>query len=94
MKTEEEILALNDPGESFFYCKHNQQTANIKAHQEIVIKSLDFHCCYKFATDIVYSDKQLLSEVILLSCDEFFIKNFYENVNFDKTRYETLLLFI
>lgn len=91
---EEDVLKLNDPGECYFYCKHNQLTANITAHQKIIINSKNFFCCYLFARDIKRADRQLLSEVILSSYDSILIKRYYKNIKFDKTRYEELILFI
>jgi hypothetical protein len=122
MNTEQEILELNSPTESYRYVYENPDKANIEKHEEVIINSKNiFYCyyfakyvpnanikkiekviidskdvdfCYWFARDIPGSDKQSLSEVVLTSGNFFYIKSFYEHVEFDKSRYETLLLFI
>jgi hypothetical protein len=120
--SEQEILALNDPDKSYLYCYFNKGTANIKAHQQIIIDSKNLHYCFLFAINfpntnlklfeqiiinskhIYYcyffaklvkeSNKQLLSEIVLASGNLDYIKKFYNEVDFDKTKYETLMLFI
>jgi hypothetical protein len=94
MKTEEEVLSLNDPYLSYFYCINNLDTANIKAHERIIIDSKHPYYCYWFALDIEHSNKQLLFEIILASGNLYFINFFYENVDFDKTKYENLMMFV
>jgi hypothetical protein len=123
MKTEEEqVLALNDPQQSYLYCWRNKSTANIELHEQIiinsrnikycrwfvedvsdknmdvveqiVISSRDPHECHLFAVKVKNSNKQLLSDIVLSSGNLKYIKEFYKSVDFDKTRYETLLLFI
>jgi hypothetical protein len=94
MKTEEEVLNLNDPWQSFWYCFDNQKTANIKAHEKVIIDSKNIHYAYTFAADIENSNKELLFELVLESKDVDYIKAFYNYIDFDKTKYETLMLFI
>jgi hypothetical protein len=91
-KIEKQILLENDPWESYYYCLANQEIADIKAHERIIIKS--FRVCYFFAIYINKADKQLLSEIVLQSGNLEYIKKFYNDVSFDKTRYEALMLFI
>jgi hypothetical protein len=92
--TEQEILNLNDPHQSFWYCYYINKDANINAHQDIIINSNSIHYCYLFAKDIKSSNKELLFEKLLKYKDLDYIKAFYDNVNFNKSKYETLLLFI
>jgi hypothetical protein len=93
-KEEQEILELNDPNKSFWYCVNNQNIANIKAHQQVIINSKNRVECFYFAKHIRNSNKQLLSEIVLVSGDLFWIKKFYNEVDFDKSKYERLMLFI
>jgi hypothetical protein len=92
-KIEQKILELNDPEESYFYCLAND-SCNLKAHEKIIIESKDPEECYFFAKDIYGANKQLLSEIVLASGNLHLIKLFYNNINFDKSRYEKLMLFI
>jgi hypothetical protein len=94
MKTEEEVLALNNPVYSYNYCIRNKNTANVKAHEKIIIDSKYLNYCIGFARNISNANKQLLSEVVLASGDLYYINLFYNYVDFDKTKYETLMLFI
>jgi|688.fasta_scaffold2425787_2 hypothetical protein len=98
MKTEQEILDLKNSYYSYKYCLRNQDAANIKAHQDIIIQNsieCGFHYyLFVFARDIMSSDKQLLSEIVLASGRLNFIKSFYKYIKFDKSKYETLMLFI
>jgi hypothetical protein len=93
-KEEQEILNLNDPCQSYWCCYFNQNTANIKAHEEIVFNSKDPEWCYFFARNIENSNKELLFEVVLQSGDLKCIMAFYKLIDFDKTKYETLMLFL
>ncbi len=118
---EKEILALNEPEKSFWYCICNRN-ADIKAHEkvildsknitycyefavhfpitnlklleQIIIDSVDINYCYYFAKTIKELNKQLLFEAVLSSGNLPWIKSFYKNIDFDKTKYETLMLFI
>jgi hypothetical protein len=122
LATEKEILNMNSAKESFWYCYTNSQTANIKAHEKIIIDSKDaeFCCafaryisceklkelqqivldsmnpyyCYLLALDLKGSDNQLLFEAVLKSKDMYWIQEFYQNIDFDKSKYENLMLFI
>jgi hypothetical protein len=122
MKNEKEILALNDPWQSYCYCFNNKETANIKAHEKVILNSKDPHYCYLFARDIYNanikghekiildsrntyycylfardifnSNKDSLFKTILESKDLDYIKHFYDNIDFDKAKYNNLLLFI
>jgi hypothetical protein len=121
---EQEILKLDSPRKSYWYCYYNKRTANIKAHEqiilysknidityclvfamhisgvdiqafeEVIINSGDIEACLIFAKDIKGSNKQRLSEAVLASGNLDYIKAFYNNIDFDKTKYERLLLFI
>jgi hypothetical protein len=90
---EEECLKLKDFEYSFYFCKYNKD-ANVEAHQQIIIdlKDLDFY--YIFAKNIKGSNKQLLSEIVLASGNLPWIKEYYKHIDFDKTKYEALMLFI
>jgi hypothetical protein len=94
MNTEQEILDLKNPWESYYYCCDNEKTANINAHEKIIINSKSLQYCYWFARDIEKSNKQLLFKVVLKSGDLDYIKRFYNYINFDKSEFETLMLFI
>jgi hypothetical protein len=94
MKTGQEILASKDAWASYWYCHFNKETANIKKHEEIIINSKNILCCYDFAKDIPGANKQLLSEIVLQSGDLHYIGLFYDNIDFDKTKYEALMVFI
>jgi len=122
MKTEQEILALSNPYESYSYCLNNKETANIKAHEKmiidskvlyyyllfamnipgadiktfekLIIESKNPEICYKFAKNIKNSNKQLLSEIVLASSSFYFIELFYKNIDFDKEKYKTLMMFL
>jgi hypothetical protein len=121
MKTEQEILALNDPRESYIYCLYNTCTANIKAHEQIVLSSKDAGYCIAFAANIPNanikehekiiinskdprycyhfaklnkSNKHKLFKIVLESKNLEYIKWFYDNINFKKSKYKTLMLFI
>jgi hypothetical protein len=96
MNTEEEILKLKNSYSSYCYCIDNEETANIKAHEQIIIDSKNSDCdyCYYFARDIKNSNKELLFKALLQSGNFYYIKQFYKYINFDKTKYETLMLFI
>jgi hypothetical protein len=122
MKTEQEILNLNSPAESYKYIYENPDKANIEKHEEVIINSKNIFYCYYFAKyvpnanikkiekviidskdmdfsywfarDIENSNKQELFKVTLESGNIDYIKRFYQNINFDKTKYETLMLFI
>jgi hypothetical protein len=93
-KEEQKILELNDPNKSFWYCFNNQHIANIKAHQQVIINSNSRVECHWFAKHIKNSDKQLLSDIVLASGDLYYIKLFYHEIDFDKSKYERLMLFI
>lgn len=62
--------------------------------QNFIIDSKECKYCYKFARDVKWSDKQKLSQVILESLDEYWIKTFYEFIDFDKTEYDKYLMFM
>jgi hypothetical protein len=94
MKTEQEILVKNDHWKSYWHCYFNKEIANIKKHEEIIINSKNILCCYDFAKDIPGANKQLLSEIVLQSGDLHYIGLFYDDIDFDKTKYERLMLFI
>jgi hypothetical protein len=91
-KIEQEIFLENNPWESYHYCLDNQDTADIKAHEQIVIKTPSV--CYLFASHIKKADRQLLSEVVLTCGSLALIRRFYIDVDFDKSKYEALMLFI
>jgi|688.fasta_scaffold1047452_2 hypothetical protein len=119
---EQEILELNDPKKSYWYCHSNKNTANIKAHEQIIlnskntryvcwfaesipgadinllqsviINSRNVYYCFRFALHVKDSNKQLLSEIVLALGDLEYIRNFYNNIDFDKSKYETLMLFL
>lgn len=63
--------------------------ADIKAHQNYVVDFGDLKDIYKFAKSVEKSDKQLLSQIVLESLDEHWIYKFYNNVEFDKTKYDS-----
>lgn len=67
---------------------------NIKENEQIIIKHGNAVYWYSFAKNIPSADKQLLSELVLQSLNNFYIKLFYENINFDKSNYDKYLLFI
>ncbi len=90
--TEQDILNKKEPYESYSYCYFNQDTKNIKLHEEIVSK--DPQSCYYFAKDIKCSNKEYLFKEVLKSGNLHFIKLFYNEVDFDKSKFETLMLFI
>ena len=96
MKTEQEILDLNDPYKSWWYCSCHRDVTdiNISLHEQIIIKSKNARYCYLFARDVKQSNKQLLSKAVLLSGDLYFIKKFYEKIDFDKEKYKTLMMFL
>jgi hypothetical protein len=54
----------------------------------------DAFYCYYFALNNLLSNKDLLFKKILESKNIDIIKRFYNEVDFDKTKYETLMLFI
>jgi uncharacterized protein YerC len=68
--------------------------ANVEALQQVIIDSKNIKECYFFARDVKTSNKQLLSEIVLASGDLYYINLFYNNINFDKTKYNNLILFI
>jgi hypothetical protein len=94
MNLEESLLRLKDPKGCFYYCLAHADTANIEAHQKVILDSKNLYILIWFAKDIKNSNKQLLSEVVLASGDLFWIKRFYDEVDFDKSKYETLMLFL
>jgi hypothetical protein len=92
--TEEEVLKLNSVWESYSYCTQNQHTANVEAHEKIIIDSKRYTYYYWFARDIINSNKELLFKELLSSSDLLLIKTFYNTLCFDKSKYETLMLFL
>ena len=85
----EQIVLAGKNTKWCFYFALNIPEANIKAHEEIVIVSKDPHICFCFAKHIKGTNKQLLSKVVLESLNEKYIKLFYNNIDFDKTKYES-----
>lgn len=92
-KEEQAILAKNDPWESYKYCMKNED-ANISLHENIIIKSDNVGYNYYFAKYIKKSNKERLFKRLLELNDFFFINFFLKNIDFDKDKYEDLLLFI
>jgi len=90
------VLLLNDLSECYFFCL-TRQKFNLKAHQKRMIKFCNYEnsiYCYLFAQNIKGADVQLLSEAVLCSGNITYIKFFYDNLEFDKTRYKDLMLFL
>lgn len=90
---EQAILAKNDPWESYKYCKRNED-ANISLHEDVIIKSDNVGYNYYFAKYIKKSNKERLFKRLLELNNLTYIKEFLENVDFDRNQFEDLLLFI
>jgi|688.fasta_scaffold1107748_2 hypothetical protein len=87
------IIDSKDPEYCYGFARYISEE-NLKEIQNVIVNSKNAQYCYFFALDIEDSDKQLLSEVVLKSRDVYWIQEFYKHINFDKTKYETLMLFI
>jgi hypothetical protein len=94
MIEEKDILTIKNPLLSYSYCFLYNETANIAEHEKIIIDSKNIMCCYDFAFYIKNSNKQKLFDAVLASGDLYWIELFYNQIHFDKTKYETLMLFI
>ena len=92
--TEEDVLKSNSVWNSYSFCIQNQNTANVEAHEKIIIDSKRYGYYYWFARDIKNSNKELLFKELLSSADSYLIKRFYNTISFNKSKYEALMLFI
>jgi len=66
---------------------------NIKENELIILGSKCPIYCYGFALHVTGANKQALSEVVLKSLNYHYINLFYNNIDFDKSRYDLMLLF-
>jgi len=93
VKENEAIVLANKDNYYSFYFARKVKGANIKAHEKIIIKNGSPGYCLFFADNIKGADKQALSEVVLKSLDKYYIRRFYQSIDFDKSKYDLMLLF-
>lgn len=91
-KNEALVLENKSSYHSFWFAK-KIKGANIKAHERVIINNKKPAYCLMFADYIKDADKQTLSEVVLKSLDEYYIRRFYQEIDFDKSKYDLMLLF-
>lgn len=89
---EQKVLDYKSSSYCYEFAK-NVPRANALKHQEIITLSNDHRLMYLFARDVKKSDKQALSEVILKSLNYHYINLFYKEINFDKSKYDLMLMF-
>lgn len=94
IKENENIILASEDLDWCYYFARTIPGSNIKALEEVIIKSKNVHRCFYFAKNVPGANKQLLSQVVLESLDEFYIKMFYTQIDFDKTEYDKYLLFM
>ena len=78
-KEEQEVLAKNDPRASYNYCLNNKD-ANVRLHEDIIIKSNNVAYIYLFARDIKEAKVAKLEEAIIKTNDEYYIYAFAKNI--------------
>ena len=79
MKTEQEVLKLNNLDKSLDYCKNNKD-ANVKLHEDIIVNSKNALYAYYFALDIVGANIERLQEIVINSGNSCYIYNFAKYV--------------
>lgn len=106
IKALEDVIIQNNINSNYNFDETNHSfnfavcipNANIKAHEEIMIKSNNPRACFSFAKSMqrrnINIDVQALSRVVLNSLDEYFIKRFYNEINFDKSEYNKYIIFM
>lgn len=98
IKAHEEIIIASKNSYCCYYFAINSDDyngfddLNINALQQVLIENKSYKHIIAFARDNK-ANKQLLSEVILQSLDQYWIEEFYNNIDFDKSRYELMMLF-
>jgi hypothetical protein len=94
IKAHEQII-INSNNLKFCYLfAKDIPEANINALEQVIINSKNLRFCFWFARDISGSNKQLLFEAVLASGNLHYIMRFYNEIDFDKYKYESLMLFI